>query len=142
MLHPLDEVDRRAERGKRLGKLDADRELDKLEPASVAAGPGAVEEVLADVSKDRMLAARKTLTLAQERPADIAALMTAARRLIFSKGRDAHDYKFSSAALEDYWHATPAWRNRYLAMSMFNLHGSGDKDNDLIPRARAALGKG
>ena len=34
--------------------------------------------------------------------------MTAVRRLIFLKGRDAHDYKFSSAALEDYYHASPA----------------------------------
>ena len=29
---------------------------------------------------------------------------------------------------------------RYLATSMFNLHGSGDQDNHLIDRARAALG--
>src|SRR2546422_7623463 len=30
-------------------------------------------------------------------------LMNAARRLIFLKGRDAHDYKFSCAVLEDYF---------------------------------------
>jgi hypothetical protein len=65
--------------------------------------------------------------------------MHAARRLIFSKGRDSHDYKFSSAALEDYYHLTPAWRARYAASSMFNLRGAGDRDNDLIRRTRAAL---
>ncbi len=65
--------------------------------------------------------------------------MTAARRLIFAKGSDAHDYKFSSAALEDYYHASPEWRARFLASSVFWLRGTGDKDNDLIKRARAAL---
>jgi hypothetical protein len=67
--------------------------------------------------------------------------MAAARRLIFLKGRDSHDYKFSSAALEDYHHATPAWRARFLASSVYWLKGSGDKDNDLVKRARAALEK-
>ena len=45
-----------------------------------------------------------------EPDADPRALMTAARRLVFTKGNDSHDYKFSSAALEDYYHATPSWR--------------------------------
>jgi hypothetical protein len=65
--------------------------------------------------------------------------MTAGRRLTFNKGRDSHDYKFSSAALEDFYHTSPTWRNRYLATSMFNLHGSQDPDNGLIKRTRAAL---
>jgi hypothetical protein len=68
-------------------------------------------------------------------------LVTAAERLIFSKGNDSHDYKFSSAALEDYYHVTAPWRARYAASSMFNLKGSGDRDNDLIERTRAALAK-
>ena len=33
----------------------------------------------------------------------------------------------------------PKWRDRYLAASVFNLKGSGDKDNDLVKRTRAAL---
>ena len=37
-------------------------------------------------------------------------LMNMARRLVFLKGTDAHDYKFSSAVLEDYAHVSPAWR--------------------------------
>ena len=63
----------------------------------------------------------------------------AARRLIFLKGRDSHDYKFSSAVLEDYEFMAPQWRDGYLAASVFNLKGSGDKDNDLARRTRAAL---
>ena len=67
--------------------------------------------------------------------------MTAARRLIFTKRTNSHDYKFCSAALEDYYHTTGPWRARYLATSMFNLKGSGDRDTGLIERARAALSK-
>jgi hypothetical protein len=125
------------------GKLD-DVKIDTLEPAEPKAkGEAAVEEVFADVSHDRTAAARKTLALLSEDAAARAeALMAEARRLIFAKGVDSHDYKFSSAALEDFYHATPKWRARFLASSMFNLRGSGHKDNDLIKRARAALGKG
>ena len=58
---------------------------------------------------------------------------------MFLKGDDAHDYKFSSAVLEDYYHASPAWRDRYLASSLLLLPGSADRDNDLVRRTRAAL---
>ena len=47
-----------------------------------------------------------------------------ARRLIFLKGSNSHDYKFSSAVLEDYAHLSPPWRDRVLAASVFNLRGS------------------
>jgi hypothetical protein len=103
---------------------------------------GGVAEVLADVSKDRTLAARKTLALLEKDPAQIGPLMKQARRLIFAKGNDSHDYKFSSAVLEDAYHMAPALRPTFLAASMFNLKGSGDRDNGLIRRAEAALAKG
>jgi hypothetical protein len=121
------------------GRL-SDLWIDRLEKAELRGrGTGAIEEIFTDVSRDRELAARKTLALVQGRGGAPDELMTVARRLIFNKGNDSHDYKFSSAALEDYYHATPAWRARYLASSMFNLHGSLDHDNDLIRRTRAAL---
>jgi hypothetical protein len=66
-------------------------------------------------------------------------LADAARRLIFLKGRDSHDYKFSSAVLEDYAILSPAWRDRFLAASVFNLRGAGDPDSDHVQRTRAAL---
>jgi hypothetical protein len=120
-----------------------DVDIASLEKAEVKGDvPQAIEEIFADVSKDRMLAARKTLAFVEANPTQVPALMTAARRLIFTKGRDSHDYKFSSAALEDYYHLTPAWRAQYAATSMFNLHGTGDRDNGLIGRTRAALAKG
>jgi hypothetical protein len=123
------------------GKL-ADVRIDRLEKAELTGDPrGAVEEIFGDVSKDRMVAARKTLALMDGDATRFPPLVTAAERLIFSKGQDSHDYKFSSAALEDYYHVTVPWRARYAASSMFNLKGTGDRDNNLIERTRAALAK-
>jgi hypothetical protein len=120
----------------------ADVRIDRVEKAELTGDPGqAVEEIFAAVSKDRLLAARKTLALMDGDSRRFPSLVTAAERLIFSKGNDSHDYKFSSAALEDYYHVTAPWRARYAASSMFNLKGIGDRDNDLIERTRAALAR-
>jgi hypothetical protein len=125
---------------KRRGKVRDDVQIDTLEKAQTKGVPMEVmEDILTEVSKDRMLAARKTLEFLEGNARNAGELMAAARRLIFLKGRDSHDYKFSSAALEDFHHATPAWRARFLATSMFNLHGTLDRDNDLVKRSRAAL---
>jgi len=113
-------------------------ELQPLEPDEK--GAGAVEEIFADVSrsKERLNASRKIMALLQRNP-DPRPIAAAARRLIFLKGRDSHDYKFSSAVLEDYHHLSSPWRDRFLAASVFNLRGSGDADNGLVQRTRAAL---
>ena len=97
-----------------------------------------VEEIFADVTKDKSLAARKVLGYLKANP-DARLITDAARRLIFRKGSDAHDYKFSAAVLEDYAHVSPGWRDRYLAASVFWLKGSGDKDTDLVRRTRDAM---
>jgi hypothetical protein len=113
--------------------------IDSLEPAAPKnSGPAAIEEIFTDVSKDKLSAARKMLGYLKE-GGDAKSLADAARRLIFLKGRDSHDYKFSSAVLEDYASMNPPWRDRYLAASAFYLKGSGDKDNDLVKRIRAAV---
>ena len=113
--------------------------IDTLEPAPLkAAGADALEEIFADVSRDRLLASRKILSYLRENP-DPQPFAVAARRLIFLKGRDSHDYKFSSAVLEDYNAMAQPWRDRYLAASAFHLKGSGDADNDLVKRTRAAF---
>jgi len=59
--------------------------------------------------------------------------------LLFQKGDNAHDYKFSAAVLEDYARISPAWRDGYLAASVFLLPDARRKDNDLVARTRAAL---
>ena len=114
--------------------------VDTLEPLALkTTGAEAIAEIFADVSLDRLTAARKILSWLKANP-DPKPLADAARRLIFLKGRDSHDYKFSSAVLEDCLVMAPPWRDRYLAASVFNLKGSGDSDNDLVKRTRAALG--
>jgi hypothetical protein len=65
--------------------------------------------------------------------------MDAGRLLIFFKGSDSHDYKFSSALLEDYEHVSPAWRDRFLAAGMMQLRGSTGPDIGLVRRAKSAL---
>lgn len=116
-----------------------DLRIDQLEPVSLkATGAQAVEEIFAEVSRDRLTAAAKVLAyLKQNQPAK--ELIDAARVLVFLKGNDAHDYKFSSAVLEDYYHVSPSWRDLYLAASVFNLRGAAGPDTSLVKRIRAAL---
>jgi hypothetical protein len=125
--------------GFRGSKPNEGQRLDELEPLPTeSSGADALPEIFAEVGKSRLTAARKTLAYL-ETGGDPRLFSDAARRLIFLKGNDAHDYKFSSAALEDYLFMPRALANRYLAASVFNLKGSTAKDNDLIRRTRAAL---
>jgi hypothetical protein len=118
----------------------ADIRIDALpREARVDDVPQAVGQVFQELRKDRLAAARKVLVLADGRPDAARLLMKEGRRLIFTKGTNAHDYKFSSAALEDFYHVSTHWRAHYLAASVFNLRGAGDADNDLIRRTRDAL---
>lgn len=121
------------------GKRDGVR-IDELEPAKLeSSGEEAVAEIFADVTSERLTAARKVLAYLQNN-GDVRLLADTARRLIFLKGNNSHDYKFSSAVLEDYEHLSPPWRDRFLAASVFNLRGSGHGDADLVKRIRSALG--
>jgi hypothetical protein len=118
----------------------ANLQIDMLEPMDAPANSAdAIQEIFAAVPQNRVSAARKTISLLRRDPAAARPLMAAGRRLIFTKGRDSHDYKFSSAALEDFYHTSPNWRDRYLATSMFNLHGPADNDSPVLQRTRAAL---
>lgn len=122
-------------RGPKLGDL----RLDRMEKADLKGDADAIGAIFADVSRDRPAAARKMLALLDRDPANIEPVMAAARRLLFAKGSNSHDYKFSSAALEDYYHVSPSLRPQFAASMVFNLRGSGDRDNPLIRRTRAAL---
>jgi hypothetical protein len=116
-----------------------DWRIDELEAQPTSGGPAhALDEIFADVGNHRPRAAAKTLGYLTAHP-DPRQLIDHARLLIFFKGNNSHDYKFSSAVLEDWSHVSPGWRNRYLAASMFQLRGSQLPDNKLVERARAAL---
>lgn len=103
-----------------------------------AGAEGSIESVLDNLGKDRAAAASTLLGQLDSGTAP-EQFTDAARRLVFLKGNNAHDYKFSAAVLEDFRHLSPAWRNRYLAASTYNLRGTGARDNGLVERSRAAL---
>jgi len=116
----------------------ADERWDTLEPLETSAGDrGAVREIFTDVSASPKTAARKVLSYLRQAPAET--LIDTARRLVFLKGNDSHDYKFSSAVLEDHYALSPGWRDRYLAMSVFKLRGATEPDNPLAERVARAL---
>jgi len=124
---------------KRRGRL-RDAKLADLKPEKLEDGKAPVAEILADVSGNRNRAAAKVRQYLNS-GGDAKALINGARRMIFYKGNDAHDYKFSSAVLEDYYHVSPPFRDTFLATSVYNLTGSGHRDNPLVDRTKAAMGK-
>ena len=117
--------------------------IDQLIPTELASGsaintPDAIAAIFDSIGKDNSVACSQTLGYLQS-GGDVTALMDAARLLIFQKGTDSHDYKFSSAVLEDFYNVSPAWRNRCLAASVFKLRSSRDADNKLTQNAAQAL---
>ena len=111
--------------------------IDELQSVEVA-DESPLDGIFRDVSGDRQVAASKMLRYLENNHSPVAAIQ-AARRLIFLKGTDSHDYKFSSAVLEDFYAVSPKWRNHFLAASVYKLRGTHDKDNGLIERIRNAL---
>lgn len=119
--------------------------LDKLaavplaDAAAAEKSPAAaVDELCHAISQDRLQAAGKLLGYLEQHP-DPRPFLDAARVLVFRKGTDSHDYKFSSAIMEDYLQISPQWRARYLAASVFNLRGAEGPDNPLVERIKSAL---
>ena len=110
--------------------------IDEFEPVE---GVPSIEEIFAEVSGNKVVAAQKALAYLKSaknpRP-----FLDEAQRLIYLKGNGSHDYKFSSAVLEDYYHITGGMRDRFLAASVYWLQGSKKKDTDLVVRTRTALG--
>ncbi len=115
-------------------------ELTASEPKNGAdvAAADSLAAIFDSIGKNNAIACSETLGYLQS-GGNVSALMDAARLLIFQKGTDSHDYKFSSAVLEDFYNVSPNWRNRCLAASVFKLRGSQDADNKLTHNAAAAL---
>lgn len=115
------------------------REANVLELTTAADSVEGTADVFADVNRNNDRAAQKSLSwlTAGGTPKEF---IDDARRLIFLKGTDSHDYKYSSAVLEDCYSVSPEFRNRYLAASIYKLRGSKERDNGLVDRIRSALG--
>ncbi len=113
--------------------------IDSVEPIEPEAEDDeVVAEIFATIDQDRLVAARKMLGYLQAHPS-AQPIADAARRLVFLKGTNSHDYKFSSAVLEDHSFLSPPWRDRLLASGAFYFRGSGEEDNGLVQRIRSLL---
>jgi hypothetical protein len=122
-----------------LGKIGHAEQIDRFEMTETkSTGPEIIEEIFTEVTKRPTLAARNTIGFL-EAGGDPEEIIKKGRELILKKGDNAHDYKFSAAVFEDFYNVSPAWRNRFLAASMFWLRGLEEHDNDIIKRARAAI---
>ncbi len=111
--------------------------VDELEPAANDAS-GDLDAVFSSIGGSGSTASVKTLGWLK-RDGNPQQLIDAARVLVYLKSRDAHDYKFSSAILEDYAHISPQWRDVFLAANVNLLPGSTRGDSGLVERTRAAL---
>ena len=111
--------------------------VDQLEPTAGGDAPS-IDDIFAALGSDRPKAAGMALRRLQS-DGGAKEFIDAARLLTFLKGNDAHDYKFSSAVLEDYYNVSPGVRDQYLASNVFNLCSSQEQDNSLVERTRAAL---
>lgn len=117
--------------------------LDALEPlAPSAAGEDAVREIFSDLGSSREKAARKTLSLLSSGPSRAEEEWERhARHLVCNKATGAHDFKFSTAALEDAAKISPAFRATYRAGAMYDLMASTLADGPVARAAKAALGE-
>jgi hypothetical protein len=119
------------------GKV-GDAKIDDLQPRDEDA-IFTVQDVYDELSRNKERSARTAMSVLKAKPAAAKELIDTGRLLIFLKGTDSHDYKFSSSVLEDAAYISPAWRDRFLAASLFWLKGSGSPDSPLVKRTRAAL---
>jgi hypothetical protein len=115
-----------------------DARIDELGPSETSDDVPKVDSIFAKLGEDRSAGARLAITHLR-RAGDAKEFIDAARVLVFLKGDDAHDYKFSSAVLEDFYNVSPGLRDQYLAANAYNLCTSADEDNRLVERIRHAL---
>ena len=84
-------------------------------------------------------AAPKAFRYAQQYP-EPRAYFREARRQIFLKSSEEHEYKYPAAIFEDYRLVDPQWRPHLLAASVYYVWRSGMPDSPIMLRAREAIG--
>jgi hypothetical protein len=98
----------------------------------------AAESIFTTVATDRIAAARSAFAYAN-RHASNPALFSVARRLVFTRATDPHDYKYPAAAFEDIPTVSPAWRPHMLAAAMLHIPSPTVPESPVIQRARDAV---
>jgi hypothetical protein len=116
--------------------------LDAIEPiAPQGSGADALSDVFATAHGDRTKAAAKAVGYL-ERGGSADDFFAIARRLIFHKGRDSHDYKYGAAAWEEFRLASdPRWQAPLVAATLAQLPDPESGDSGLMKRARSAVSR-
>ena len=98
----------------------------------------AIDDIFATIDGDKSTAASKVFHYL-ESGHSTRQLVDTARRFLFLKGNNSHDYKFASAVMEDFYQVSPQWRNHFLAASVYHLRGAQAPTNRLVERIKSAL---
>ncbi len=98
----------------------------------------AAESILTTVPTARTAAARSAFAYTR-RHARHPALFSAARRLVFTRATDTHDYKYPAAAFEDIPVVSQSWQPHMLAASMLHIPAPTVPESQIIQRAREAV---
>jgi hypothetical protein len=117
---------------------DSLRKLEIGELAKPNDNPGNIDSIFKNLGQDKDLASRQLFTYLEKSESPTEFFSTA-RNYVFSKGDDSHDYKFSSAILEDYSNVSRPWRNLYLAGCSQMLSGESAADTQLFRKVRELL---
>jgi hypothetical protein len=125
---------------RRRGSL-AERRIDdwRSEPQETPGADKTAAEILEKLGTQPMAAARD-LFAHLSNGNSVYPFMQQAREMIFLKGNDSHDYKYSSAVLEDYFQVSQKWRPYYLAAALFKMRHAQEPTTSLIRRIQAAVG--
>ena len=117
--------------------------IDQLEPAGTSSSGtkderGAIEEIFAEASSRQDGRGPEDAGLPPGRPRARGSDPRRAPIGVPQGGRRSR-LQVQLGCLGGLLHASPSYRERYLAASMLLLPASGDKDNNLVKRTRAAL---
>ena len=114
-------------------------EIQDLTAESLGGSPeDGLPSLLEVIGQDNVSAARMTLGYLQN-GGDPNALKNALRRLVYMKGTDSHDYKFSVAVFEDHERMSKKWSAHQFAASVYWLKGAAAPENGLVQRTKQAL---
>jgi hypothetical protein len=106
--------------------------------AGDAAATATAQRILAGASRDPRAAACAAFDFAQRHDSHTA-LFDAARRLVFTRAADTHDYKYPAAAFEDIAAVAPRWRPHMLAATVLHVPDPAAPESAVIQRAREAV---
>jgi hypothetical protein len=121
---------------------NSELKIDALTPVVPdSSGDEAVGEMFLTAGKNRNEAAARAVGYL-EKGGSAELIFAAARRMIFHKGRDSHDYKYGAAAWEEVRLASdPKWQAPLIAAAMAKFPSADTPDSPLMNRAREAVSR-